>query len=194
LAPHEFTVTWRLALVIAAVLALSLARTLLGPRGPRRTWAATPAGPGRCGLHSTNREDLNMKKPLTGKTAAATALASTLVLSASVGAAGYGKDGDMQKTSDKGADTGVAEMSFKELDTDGDGYISQWEVQQNSDLSEMRPEMLQRWDQFDGDQDGRLTKSEFSAFEELQRGDKQQREGTQQQERTQQEEGTQKQQ
>ena len=132
-----------------------------------------------------------MKKALTSGIAVAgamaTALATALALSATAGAAGYGKD-DQQKAAGKDEQGGVIGMSFERLDTDNNGYVSQREVQQQTAAGEPRPELIERWDTADKDQDGRLDKSEFSAFEEMHQGGMQ-RQGQMQQEGMQQPKG-----
>lgn len=50
------------------------------------------------------------------------------------------------------------EQSFKSLDTNNDGYISQKEAKAD-------PMLSKQWDAADANSDGKVEKSEFSAFE-----------------------------
>lgn len=52
------------------------------------------------------------------------------------------------------------DKAFNALDHDGDGYISRSEATGRSDLRE-------HWATVDSDKDGKLTESEFSAFEDI---------------------------
>lgn len=61
-----------------------------------------------------------------------------------------------------GAATG-GEMSFSELDQDGDGQISREEAEAHPDLAE-------NFDQYDESGTGALDESEFAAFQESQTG------------------------
>jgi hypothetical protein len=97
-------------------------------------------------------------------TLATAAIASLLATAATAG--DYPReDGAMQAASGKNDSTPVSDMRFDKLDTNGDGYLSQREVQQQSDLSETRPGLIERWNAADRNRDDRLDKSEFSAFE-----------------------------
>jgi len=55
------------------------------------------------------------------------------------------------------------EMSFEDLDQDGDGQISQSEV-------EDQPQLSENFDQYDQNADSQLDQSEFAAFQESQGG------------------------
>jgi hypothetical protein len=101
-------------------------------------------------------------------TAAASILG--LLLAGSAAAGSYQKQGGEMKAAqemERAGESGVAEMSFDAIDTDRDGYLSQREVQQQAELSERRPDLIENWNKIDKDNDDRLDKSEFSAFEAM---------------------------
>lgn len=54
---------------------------------------------------------------------------------------------------------GTKSSSFKDLDTNSDGYLSQSEVSERKDIKE-------KWTNLDKDGDRQLNPSEFSAFEQ----------------------------
>lgn len=59
----------------------------------------------------------------------------------------------------RGAEYGSGpSISFEDLDSDGDGYISKEEAADH-------PEVIENWQRYDTDRDGRLDEAEFSAFE-----------------------------
>lgn len=94
--------------------------------------------------------------------------ALTAIISMAAFAAGKGMGPGM------GAGTGMgagAAPHYRNLDTNGDGYISRQEIQAH----QRRVETLsQNWEQADRNQDGRVDRSEFSAFEERELGGQQQ--------------------
>jgi predicted outer membrane protein len=57
-----------------------------------------------------------------------------------------------------GGPPAVAGFRFEQLDADGDGYISPQEAQQH-------PELQNRWQRLDRNQDDRLDRAEFAGFE-----------------------------
>ena len=65
--------------------------------------------------------------------------AVALLFAAAVGAAEHKDETGMQKQGDTmGQQQSMGQLSFEKLDTDRDGYLSQREVQQKSDMSEPR--------------------------------------------------------
>lgn len=58
-----------------------------------------------------------------------------------------------------GADAAAYEYGFQEVDRNQDGYISREEAQEHEELAA-------DWDSADTDRDGKLSESEFSAFED----------------------------
>lgn len=62
----------------------------------------------------------------------------------------YGKDFQ--------ARSGAQAPAFSQLDTDSSGTISRNEAGS-------RPNLAERWDKYDNDEDGELNRAEFSAFE-----------------------------
>lgn len=94
-----------------------------------------------------------------------TTIAATLVLSAAAHAAGTDSDaqGKTQMQPEKGAaygaDADAYEYGFSDLDRNRDGYLSRDEAREHETLAN-------DWDQADADRDGKLSESEFSAFED----------------------------
>lgn len=58
-----------------------------------------------------------------------------------------------------GADADAFEYGFNDIDRDKDGFISQEEAREHESLAE-------DWESADADRDGKLSESEFSAFED----------------------------
>ena len=69
----------------------------------------------------------------------------------------------MASTGESGSDysSSMAAADFDELDRNGDGYLDEEELQNAQNISEQQS-------QLDQDQDGRLSRTEFAAFEEMQ--------------------------
>ncbi|MFW6093299.1 MAG: EF-hand domain-containing protein [Pseudomonadota bacterium] len=64
-----------------------------------------------------------------------------------------------EESTSMASDSGSEMPSFSELDTDGDGYLSEEEFQQNAELAELHAEL-------DQDADGQVDESEFAALEQ----------------------------
>lgn len=64
-----------------------------------------------------------------------------------------------EKGAGYGADAAAYEFGFTEMDRNRDGYLTREEAREHATLDD-------NWDKADANRDGRLSESEFSAFED----------------------------